>query len=148
MSGTFQLLAHAAALGVSKGIAIPFLPDRPWPLLVLATITWIGFWFHLADAAWIPSWGKGRDWIDRIGILVRGSGLAMITVAILVTVPGIAMMLALLGLTSMMIGRTLWELACIQLGVDLHASTIDESKTASKTPTNNPMNPSGGSGVS
>jgi hypothetical protein len=148
MSGTFQLLAHAAALGVSMGIAIPFLPDRPWPLLVLATITWIGFWFHLADAAWIPSWGKGRDWIDRIGILVRGSGLAMITVAILVTVPGIAMMLALLGLTSMMIGRTLWELACIQLGVDLHASTIDESKTASKTPTNNPMNPSGGSGVS
>jgi len=31
MSGTFQLLAHAAALGGSIGIAIPFLRDRPWP---------------------------------------------------------------------------------------------------------------------
>jgi hypothetical protein len=60
----------------------------------------------------------------------------MITVAIFVTVPLIAMMLALLGLTSMMIGRALWELACIQLGADLHASTIDESKTAPKPPTN------------
>ena len=148
MSGTFQLLAHAAALGGSIGIATPFLPERPWPLLVLATITWIGFWFHLADAAWIPSWGKGRDWIDRFGILVRGSGLAMITVAILVTVPLVAIILALLGLTVMVIGRALWELAFIQLGVDWHASTIDESKTAPKTPTNNPMNPSGGSGVS
>jgi hypothetical protein len=72
----------------------------------------------------------------------------MITVAILVTVPLVAIILALLGLTVMVIGRALWELACIQLGVDLHASTIDESKTAPKTPTNNPMNPSGGSGVS
>ncbi|MFN9538547.1 MAG: hypothetical protein ACK6A8_04795 [Planctomycetota bacterium] len=51
-------------------------------------------------------------------------------------------MLTLLGLTAMMIGRALWELAWIQLGVDLHASTIDESKTVSKTPTNNRMHQS------
>jgi hypothetical protein len=148
MSGTFQLLAHAAALGGSIGIAIPFLPERAWPLLVLATISWIGFWFHLVEAAWIPSWGKGRDWIDRIGILIRGSGLAMITVAILVTSPLVAILLALLGLVVMGIGREIWELACIQVGVDLHASTIDEAKNTLKKPTNNPMNPSVGSSVS
>lgn len=107
MSGTFQLLAHAAAFGASIGIAIPFLPDRSWPVLALAIILWMGFWFHLADAAWIPSWGKGRDWIDRIGILVRGSGLAMITVAILATVPWMSVVLALPGLLCMIIGRAL-----------------------------------------
>jgi hypothetical protein len=72
----------------------------------------------------------------------------MITVAILVTVPLVAILLALFGLTVMVIGRALWELACIQLGFDLHASTIDESKSVPKTPANKPMNPSGGSGVS
>jgi len=71
----------------------------------------------------------------------------MIAVAILVTVPLVAIILALLGLIVMVIGRAAWKLACIQLGVDLHASTIDEAKTTPKTPTNNPMNPSGGSGA-
>jgi hypothetical protein len=148
MSGTFQLLAHAAAFGGSIGIAIPFLPYRPWPLLALAIITWMGFWLHLADAAWIPSWGTGRDWIDRIGILVRGSGLALITAAILSTVSWMSFVLALLGLTCMIFGRAFWELALVRLGFDLHASTIQRSKTAPETPTNNPMNPSGGSDVS
>jgi hypothetical protein len=66
----------------------------------------------------------------------------MITVAILVTLPLVAIILALLGLTVMVIGRALWELAFIQLGVDLHASTIDESKTCSIETTNQAIHPS------
>lgn len=129
MSGTFQLLAHAAALGISIGVAIPFLRDRPWPLLALAMITWMGFWFHLADAAWIPSWGKGRDWIDRMGILARGSGLALITAAIVATIPWISILLAILGLTCMIFGRAFWELTLVRLGIDLHSSTSERSET-------------------
>lgn len=127
------------------GIAIPFLPDRPWPLLVLATITWTGFWFHLADAAWIPNWGQGRHWIDRMGILARGSGLAIFTVAILLPIPWISIVLALLGLTWATIGRAFWELACIRLGVDLYSSTVACSSSAAEIPTNDPIDRNGGS---
>ncbi|MFO0913641.1 MAG: hypothetical protein U0795_11840 [Pirellulales bacterium] len=148
MSGAFQLLAHAAALGGSIGISLLFLSDRPWALLVFAMVTWMAFWFHLADAAWIPTWGKGHDWIDRIGILVRGSGLALITAAILSSVTWMSIVLALLGLTCMIFGRALCELVLERLGFDLHSSKIERSKAGAETTTNNPIDQSGGSTAS
>lgn len=111
MSGTIQLLAHCAALGLSIGIALPLFAGRPWPVLAFAAIAWMGFWFHLAEAAWIPSWGRGSGWIYRIGILIRGFGFALITVAILAPPTLISIVLASIGLTCMILGRPLCKVA-------------------------------------
>ena len=77
-----------------------------------------------------------------MGILFRGSGLALITAAILSTISWMFILLALLGLTFMIFGRTLWELTLVQLGIELHSSTIERSETP-ETPTNNAVNRSG-----
>ena len=123
MSDILQLLAHAAVLGASIRIAVPFLLDRPRPLLAFAMIAWIGFWAHLASAVWITSWGTGRDWIDRVGILVRGAGFALITAGSLATVPWLMITLSLLGGVLMIFGRALWELAWNRPAGDENSST-------------------------
>ena len=133
MSGTLQLLAHSAALGGLIGIALPSLADRPWPLLAIATVAWMGFWFHLAEAAWIPSWGKGRDWIDRIGILIRGSGFALITVSVLAAPAWMSIVLVLLGLVCMILGRAMWEVVCIRFGIEATEPPIEDSHTVTET---------------
>jgi hypothetical protein len=48
----------------------------------------------------------------------------------------------------MILGRAMWELACIRFGIEVTETPIEDSHTVTETPTNNPMNPSGGSGVS
>jgi hypothetical protein len=125
MSGTFQLLAHCAALGGSIGIALPYFAGRPWPLLAMATITWMGFWSQLADAAWIHSWGKGRDWIDRIGILIRGSGFALITFSILNAPARTSIVLAFARTGLYYFWTSDVGTRCIRLGIDLTEKPID-----------------------
>ena len=85
MSGTFHTIAYCVALGGSIGIAQTLFHDRPWPLLALAAVTWLEFWYHLADAAWVPSWKEGYIEVDRIENLARGLGFALVTIAILST---------------------------------------------------------------
>ena len=110
MSGTLQLLCHFAILGATLGLGVASFSDRHWARMVIASLLWIGFWFHLADAAWIPQWGTGRDWIDRVGILVRGLGLALCAFAVLASSPVSTILLGAIGIFALMLGRAMWEL--------------------------------------
>ena len=113
MSGTLQLLIHAVVVGATIGLGIAWMPDRHWSVLVVASILWVAFWFHVAAAAWIPHWGTGRDWIDRIGIVVRGSGFAAGSIAMTVNSVIWSLILAVLGIILVVFGRALWEIMAV-----------------------------------
>ena len=116
MRGTYQLLVWFLLTGLSLGAAITYFKGQPVGLLIAGTLFWIGFMFHVADAAWIPSRGRGRDWIDRIGILIRGVGFGLVSVGWFIAPDALSLVLGLAGLIGMIFGRALWELAVLPQG--------------------------------
>jgi len=148
MSGTFHTIAYGVALGGSIGIAQTLFHDRPWPLLALAAVTWLEFWHHLADAAWVPSSKEADIEVDRIETLARGLGFALVTIAILSTPLRISVLLAAFGLTWMIFGRACGEVSGFQFGGQLDPRRFHHARSAAKAPTYQPKNPSSGSDVS
>ncbi|WP_309387628.1 hypothetical protein [Cerasicoccus frondis] len=110
MNGHLQLLFYFALLGVSLGAGIVCFGEAGFLRLAPAGLMWGVFIFHLADAFWSPFSSRGRDWADRIGIFIRGSGFALIAFAVL-TAPSIkTAVLGGIGLILIILGRALWEL--------------------------------------
>ncbi|MBB02798.1 MAG: hypothetical protein CMJ47_09140 [Planctomyces sp.] len=113
MSSQFQLLCHFTLLGITLGWGIASFPNCHWLALTFASLIWIAFWFHLAAAVWITQWGKGRDWIDRVGILIRGSSLVFCALAVLVQSPLWSAALGATGIFALMLGRAVWEMMVV-----------------------------------
>ena len=113
MRGTFQFLLWFLIAGATAGFCVRIFREQHWMILVAAVLFWLASVIHIAEAAWIPTWGQGRDWIDRIGILVRGLGFAGIAFAALLA-PGVtSIVAAATGLLAIVFGRALWELAVL-----------------------------------
>lgn len=113
MSGTLQLLAHFGLAGISLGLGIAVFHDIGFMRLMFAALFWCVAYFHFADALWIPSWGAGRDTIDRIGIAIKGAGFAMIAVSAVLAVSILSIAIGFAGLLVIVFGRILWELAIV-----------------------------------
>jgi hypothetical protein len=110
MSGTIQLIVHAILVGITIGLGLAAFKDRQLINLVIASFFWICFWLHLANSTWIPTWGQGQDRIDRLGILIRGSGFVAWSFAAIVPSAAGAFFLGLFGLILIVLGRAAWEL--------------------------------------
>ncbi|WP_146600772.1 hypothetical protein [Novipirellula aureliae] len=80
---------------------------------LFAGLFWLVTYFHFADTVWIPSWGRGRDFVDRIGIAIKGVGFAMISVCTILSPSIGSVVLGIMGLIVLMFGRILWELLLI-----------------------------------
>lgn len=110
MSGAFQLLFYFMLLGASLGVGIGVFRDAGWMRLVPAGVFWAAFVFHLADAFWSLGSPRGREWVDRIGIFIRGVGFALIAFSLLLTPSMSSLILGVSGFVTMMFGRIFWEL--------------------------------------
>lgn len=110
MSGTFQLFFYILLLGASLGVGIGVFQDLGWMRLLPAGFFWAVFVFHLADAFWSFGSPRGREWEDRIGILIRGLGFALIAISVLLTPSLPSLILGISGVVTMMFGRIFWEL--------------------------------------
>lgn len=110
LNGTLQLMLHAFVASLSLWLGFYYFSDRPWLTLTGAAILWLFFCFYLGEAVWVPTWGTGRDWIDRTGIVIRGSGFALIALALLATSSLATIALALFGSLLLVFGRACWEL--------------------------------------
>lgn len=113
MSGTLQLIAHIVLAGISLGLGVDVFKDAGVARLIFAALFWIVAYFHFADALWIPSWGAGRNPIDRIGFAIKGFGFAMIAVSAVLPLSIISTAVGFAGLLVIAFGRILWELALI-----------------------------------
>jgi hypothetical protein len=113
MRGTLQFLIWFLIAGGSAGFCIKTFREQHWIILVPAVLFLLVSIFHIAEAVWLPTWGQGRDWIDRIGILVRGIGFAGIAFAAFMAPGAISLVVAVIGLLAIMFGRALWELAVL-----------------------------------
>ena len=113
MSGTLQLLAHFGLAGISLGLGIAAFHDVSVVRLIFAALFWCVAYFHFADALWIPSWGAGRDAIDRIGIAIKGAGFAMIAISAVLVVSIASILIGVAGLLVIVFGRILWELTIV-----------------------------------
>ncbi len=110
MNGTLQLLTHLGLAGVLLGFGIFAFPDANVFVLAFSSLLWFVAYFHFADAVWIPSWGVGRDFVDRFGIAIRGVGFAMISICALLAPSVLSVAIGFAGLIMMLFGRILWEL--------------------------------------
>jgi hypothetical protein len=105
------MLFHLSLLGASLGIGGALFEASGWMCLVPAGVLWSIFFFHLIESLWAlgSSWGLG--WEDRVRILVRGSGFAMMSFAILLLPSYASLLLGCSGLLTTMLGRACWEFA-------------------------------------
>jgi len=110
MSGTFQLVMHMGLVALTLGLGLAAFPDANVFVTVFAALCWFVACFHFADAFWIPSWGRGRDLVDRIGIAIKGVGFAMISASVLLTPSIGSIAFGFIGLVVVFFGRILWEL--------------------------------------
>jgi hypothetical protein len=110
MSGTLQLLFYVglAALGLGAGGTI--FRELSWFRLASAGFAWLVFVFSLADAFWSPLSPRGRAWVDRIGIFIRGIGFGSVGVAFLLHSRASSALLIGAGTLFIIFGRTIWEL--------------------------------------
>ena len=113
MSGTLQLLAHIGLTGFTIGLALSAFPDAGVLRRIVTVSMLIAAHFHLADALWIPSFGKGRDYADRCGIAIKGFGFAMFAISAVVSFSLISWILGIAGVLVMLFGRILRELFLI-----------------------------------
>ncbi|WP_145092241.1 hypothetical protein [Rosistilla carotiformis] len=82
-------------------------------MMMFAALFWLIAYFHFADAFWIPSWGRGHDFVDRIGIAIKGVGFAMISVCVILAPSIGSIAIGLIGLIVILFGRILWELLLV-----------------------------------
>lgn len=113
MMGSIQLLMHFAITGGGIGIGLAAFKGKHLIILIGAAIMWVAFMGHFAEATWIPHFGKGRDFVDRIGILVRGLGFLGMTGSLLIMPGWASILLAVFSMGFIVFGRALWELAVI-----------------------------------
>ncbi len=77
------------------------------------SVLWMVFMGHVAWAAWIvPS--RQRDAHDRIGILIRGTGFALIALGYMLWIQSLFAFLLILGIVVAILGRRYWDLATIK----------------------------------
>ena len=110
MSGTLQLLFYSGLAGLGLGAGWKSFHELSWFRLAPAGVAWLVFVFSLADAFWNPLSPRGRDWIDRVGIFIRGIGFGFISLAFLLQSRASSVLLIGAGALVTTFGRIFWEL--------------------------------------
>lgn len=89
-------------------------PEPQWVPRTVAICFFLIFYGHFAEAVWMPAWGKGRDWIDRGGILIRGLGYLCFAVEFVVPGRPWVELFWLVGTGLILFGRPCWELMVLR----------------------------------
>ena len=104
------MLFYSLLLGTSLGVGAAVFRNAGWMRLVPAGFCWSVFVFHVADAFWSLGSHRGREWVDRVGIFIRGLSFALTAFSLLLTPSLASLILVVSGLVTMIFGRIFWEL--------------------------------------
>jgi len=96
--------------GLTLGLGVAAFQNAHILLLGIGGAFWLAGYFHFAEAIWLPSWGRGRAYLDRIGIAIKDAGFAMVSIAAVLNSLTVSLFLGLSGFIVMLFGKILWEL--------------------------------------
>ena len=102
-------------MGGSLGFGLAFFPDVSIGQKIIASFCWILFCISCISATWALGSSRGIDWIDRMGIFIRGSGFALMAFAVMTAPVLLSVFLSVLGVLLLVFGRAVWELIVLPL---------------------------------
>lgn len=110
MNHVQQLLFWLTLTGVVMVAGLPLLSDYNIVVQTAVCILWVLFMLSTMDALWALGSTKGRDWVDRGGLFIRGLGFIGLA-AFLLLLPGLlSYMFGVTGIFLIVLGRAVWEL--------------------------------------
>ena len=114
MSHTLQLIFWFGLTGLTIGVGLPLLSNYPIYIRVAISILWGLFMISNMSAFWALGNPNRHDWINRIGMFIRGLGFLFMAIGFLFVGELWCVFFGFLGFFLLVLGRACWELIVIK----------------------------------
>ena len=110
MSHYLQWIVWGGITGVTRGAIDTLFLEHPFYIRVAGSLFWILFMMTNLSALWCLGRLNSRDWVDRLGIFIRGLGFLYLTLECLFYEQFYCLLFGLLAIAHFIFGRACWEL--------------------------------------